>query len=703
MKTLSAKVKTLSSKVATLCVATLLLTACGGGGGGGPAPIPSAPAPAPTQTLAPNTGMQKVAISLVVPVNTGTTGAKHREYISASAMGASIVVTQGSTTVNATLDLSASSSACTGSGSSRTCTTTVSAPTGSDVFTVTIYNQSPVNNAIPSGAAILGVGASTVNVIAGTTNSVQVYVGGEVAHFGATLPSGSLPANGHAQSAVLVIAPTDFGNNPITAGTNDPYANPITVAITESGGSGNATLSLNGGAASTSVLVTKSTDSVTVNYNGGGAPGYSFAITLSANGVSSQSSTVAPLIAAVNGNAVTSISLNGSAVGASQLGFGEAGSSSTYTATLASGCTGIATKGSISGSGASASLPLTGGGTPSASGCTLTISDGTISLVLPVTNTPVGASVSINGTQITEYFGYSHPFSITKGPDGNIWFTDQVIPSVVYAINPANASLVYTYRIPNTDMQGITTGSDGALWTSDQDLEGIDRITTAGVLTQYQLPGGGCPEGITSDSAGQLWVLDNCGIVWTLSVGGQFAQAANGLGPFSTPTNSITVGPDGAIWWSGDGNIGRYNPADSSTQEIPVPNSGSVVYLAAGTDGAIWYTANASSPAMFIGRIPMNGDGPFNTSTTFTVNVAQPVGAQMAGITAGADNAMWFVVSNNVNTNYIGEISLSSDAISTFPIPTTACGAWEITRGPDGSLWFTERNNPPGQIGRVIP
>ena len=108
-----------------------------------------------------------------------------------------------------------------------------------------------------------------------------------------------MPANGHAQSAVLVIAPTDFGNNPITAGTNDPYANPITVALTEMGGSGNASLSLNGGAASSSVQVTKSTDSVTLNYNGAGAPGYSFTVTLSASGVSSQSSTIAPLIAAI--------------------------------------------------------------------------------------------------------------------------------------------------------------------------------------------------------------------------------------------------------------------------------------------------------------------------------------------------------------------------------------------------------------------
>ena len=80
-------------------------------------------------------------------------------------------------------------------------------------------------------------------------------MGGQIAHFGAALPSGSMPANGHAQSALLVIAPTDFGSNPITAGTNDPYANPITVAVSETGGTG-LTLSLNGGAASSSVQVT---------------------------------------------------------------------------------------------------------------------------------------------------------------------------------------------------------------------------------------------------------------------------------------------------------------------------------------------------------------------------------------------------------------------------------------------------------------
>ena len=668
----------------------LALAACGGGGGG-PAPIPSAPNPSPTQTLTPNGGMQKVTISLVVPQNSGTTGAKHRAYISASAMGAGIVVTQGSTTVNATLDLSSSSSACSGSGTSRTCTTTVAVPFGSDTFTVTVYNESPVNNAIPSGAAILGVGTSTVNVVAGTTTSVQVFVGGQIAHFGAALPSGSMPANGHAQSAVLVIAPTDFGNNPITAGTNDPYNNPITVAITESGGSGNASLSLNGGAASDSVQVTKSTDSVSVNYDGAGAPGYTFTIALSASGVSSQSSTVAPLIADVNGNAITSISLNGSAVGAQQLGFGEAGSSSTYTATLGSGCANIATKGSISGSGAAATLPLTGGSTPSASGCTLTITDsGNVALVLPVTNTPVTHSVTINGTQITEIGGYSGPYGMTVGPDGNIWLTD-VGTDTVNSFNPSNGVGVFNLFISGSSLIDIVTGTDGAMWVTDANLEGVDRVTTTNTLTQYPLPSGGTPHGITSDSSGQLWVASaGPNSIWTLSAGGAFTPIS--ITPSGQPS-SIAVGPDGAIWFTEQTWIGRYNPAvgPSSFTETVVPNSGGAQYITAGPDNAMWFTGSSAGGG-FIGRIPMNGDGPF-TATTYATAGTSPM-----GIAAGADNAMWFV--DNV-ANTVSEISLTSHVITSFTLPTSNAAPQEIVRGPDGSLWITEFGA--NQVAHVIP
>ena len=65
----------------------IALVACGGGGSSGSAPV--LPTAAPSST--PDSGMQKIAISLVVPINTGTNGAKRPAYISASALGAGIV------------------------------------------------------------------------------------------------------------------------------------------------------------------------------------------------------------------------------------------------------------------------------------------------------------------------------------------------------------------------------------------------------------------------------------------------------------------------------------------------------------------------------------------------------------------------------------------------------------------------------------
>ena len=661
----------------------IALVACGGGGSSGSAPV--LPTAAPSST--PDSGMQKIAISLVVPINTGTNGAKRPAYISASALGAGIVVAQGATTVNATLDLSASSSACTGSGSSRTCTTSVTVPTGTDVFTVTIYNQAPVNNAIPSGAAILGIGTSGVNVIAGSTTSVPVFVGGEIAHLGATVPSGSLPANGQPQNAVLVIAPTDFGNNAITAGTNDPYANPVTVALTESGGSGNATLTLNGGAASTSVLLTKSTDSVTLNYNGGGAPGYTFTITLSASGVSSQTSSIAPLIASVGGSTVTSVGLNGTISNLS-LTVGEAGSSRTYTPSLST-CTGIATIGSLSGSGAAATLPVSGGATPSASGCTLTITDsGSVALVLPITNTPAGASVTINGTQITEYGGYGEPFGITKGPDGNIWFTDQATQQVE-AFNPASLTIQYQYAT-GASLWDLATGSDGALWVADQSNEGALRVTTGGIETQY--PFTGTPQGIAPGPNGLMLIADNTsGGIWTLDAGGLFTILP--FSPAGTPAEVTWVpgGTSGDAWFAEGPYVGDFSLNNNSlTNEISVPDGDSATYIAYGSDGNIWVSASGgSAPLMLV----------INPATdTILHQISLPAGTHPNGVVAGKDNAMWFADSGN---NAVGEITIPSYAVTEYPLISTGAQPREITVGPDGSLWLTEF--AAGKLAHVIP
>ena len=64
-------------------------------------------------------------------------------------------------------------------------------------------------------------------------------------------------------------------------------------------------------------------------------------------------------------------------------------------------------------------------------------------------------------------------------------------------------------------------------------------------------------------------------------------------------------------------------------------------------------------------------------------------------ITKGPDGAIWFT---EVNANQIGRIS-RADKIREYPIPTANSGPIAITAGPGCTLWFTEANA--NQIGQV--
>ena len=137
---------------------------------------------------------------------------------------------------------------------------------------------------IPAGAHLLGLGALLDQaIVTGVDNVMSVFLGGVIDSLGGNA-SITLPVDGRTHQVALVIDPMDYGGQTITAGNDDPFANPIVVAINESGGS-HASLSLNGGAGASQVTVTKSSDSVDVNYDGNSAPSYTLSASLTAPSV----------------------------------------------------------------------------------------------------------------------------------------------------------------------------------------------------------------------------------------------------------------------------------------------------------------------------------------------------------------------------------------------------------------------------------
>src|SRR5215831_11532661 len=71
-----------------------------------------------------------------------------------------------------------------------------------------------------------------------------------------------------------------------------------------------------------------------------------------------------------------------------------------------------------------------------------------------------------------------------------------------------------------------------------------------------------------------------------------------------------------------------------------------------------------------------------------------PIPTAMSGpndITKGPDGALWFI-EGGAGINKIGRIDPSTGTVTEFTIPTPDSGPMNITTGPDGALWFTEFN-----------
>jgi streptogramin lyase len=169
-----------------------------------------------------------------------------------------------------------------------------------------------------------------------------------------------------------------------------------------------------------------------------------------------------------------------------------------------------------------------------------------------------------------------------------------------------------------------------------------------------------------------------------------------GITPDSHPTG-IAAGPDGNLWFtvydvgyststSAD-RIGRITPAGVITEfSAGISRNSYLADIAAGPDGNLWFTEQGSrvpgrSGRSGIGRITLAG-----VVTEFRAGISEH--SVPNGIAAGPDGNLWFT---EREANQIGRITPAgvvtefSAGANTYP--------QSIAAGPDGNLWFT------GQLG----
>jgi virginiamycin B lyase len=310
--------------------------------------------------------------------------------------------------------------------------------------------------------------------------------------------------------------------------------------------------------------------------------------------------------------------------------------------------------------------------------------------------------------QITEFStgitAGSQPASITRGADGNLWFTEPG-NNALGRITPGGTVTEFSLAALQAGSQprSITGGPNGLLYFTEDGIGRIGRInpkagSDAAILaslTQSALvPSGGFAffdgSSITAGPDGNLWFTEQ----HASNIGNITPDLAT-VHEILTPTNhatpfAIATGPDGALWFTeySGGKIGRITTGGTVTNEFPV--TGSPGGITPGPDGNLWFTALLASQ---VGRITTAG-----VVTEFSTGIT--AASHPFGITAGPDGNLWFTENSG---DQIGRISPAGTVTEYGKGITANSGLAGVVTGPDGNLWFTEKRESGNRIGRLIP
>jgi PKD repeat protein len=218
------------------------------------------------------------------------------------------------------------------------------------------------------------------------------------------------------------------------------------------------------------------------------------------------------------------------------------------------------------------------------------------------------------------------------------------------------------------------------------------------------------PREVADGSDGALWFTLESGFpngVGDLNNGGIGRMTTSGV-PTEYPIpqrggpKAIAAGPDGALWYTGivvpnDGLnwpvIGRVTTGGTFSSFL-LPNSRAQPSgIVAGPDGALWFTDGAN---YFEGSSVHDRIWRMTTSGAFTFYELPTAFAASAGIAVGSDSNIWFVEQSG---NKVGRLVPATGAITEFPIPTPSSQPIDIAAGPDGNMWFGEG----ASIAKITP
>ncbi len=293
----------------------------------------------------------------------------------------------------------------------------------------------------------------------------------------------------------------------------------------------------------------------------------------------------------------------------------------------------------------------------------------------------------------------SYPSSLTTGPSGDIWFTENSADRIGRIAADGH---LHEFPLPEGDFgaspTSITLGPDGNLWFIESGTRKIGRITPTGTVKEFPIPSPlNLPLDITSGPDGKLWFtelaaprgLPQSGVVGNISVNGTINEISIDAGAFK-----IVSGPDDALWFTTDG-LGRM-ATNGQYHVFPIDVIGTYDIFATydvtvGPDGALWFTYFRSLPQPPAGPAGLPSEptvpavGRMTTDGQVTSFLSSDLGIQPVAITRGPEDNLWFTT----QAGGIWRVNLAGTMDQIVIDGDGSDPAFDIIAGADGRMWYT--------------
>ena len=380
----------------------------------------------------------------------------------------------------------------------------------------------------------------------------------------------------------------------------------------------------------------------------------------------------------------------------------------------------------------------------STAGVVTTFADPAIGFVQDITVGPDGALWFADSTKATigrittsgsltafPAAGLAGPRFIIAGPDGNLWF-GSASTNKIGRMAPSGTSTSYPLA-PDVTVEDLAVGPDGNVWYVGNGTVG--KVTMGGVASQV-VSDNSRPSGILVGPDGTLWLY----LAWAtdhlahISADGVITPIPTVPAGGLAPMRDLTLGPDGAVWFTQETSIGSITAAGVAVvhRGIPVVDpddvkaspDGDVVFTnqnsigRASSDGTITELVDPSGATIYPGLMTIGSDrniwfsGGFalqrmardGTGTTYYVNDGT---SGITGLASGSDGWLWFTtvrIGNPFDPHApppvftIGRMSVLG--VVEERSRSVGVGASNIVAGPDGNLWFIWGTNA---LGRIDP